>query len=539
MNVEREFVVDKERLWEGAEKMMAFGFPAARYLRENGELDKDRYVAEFLPLTKNDETGEYAIGELEIPAELVEDDFEEENWALRIADFGLGHRREAHPYHLLLTALGIKSEMVDEVEVKKGEVVPWAKQILIAFNERYYQVSHKEGYKNGSAHKTAIFSRSRAHPLVNLALDIWKKLDYQGYHDMVMGNPDENWDSERIDRTLGWLKRVSGKSMHEYIQKQGFTRNIIFWPKVGILDFDEPTVVATTDSVVDPRGWKTDYPTVVEFLLAKERFRDVLGEEMAERVFHLNGFPAQLGGLTRFEYLRERRAQEINNPEGLPVTVVLTASGAATAQKKIFDEIVRSLAQQVAGGEVHIIIQAGYGDLGRQVYDSMLELTAEMEEAYPGFVDNFLLHYSESAQGAIDFGEVLSSGEAPMVFGVKGGEWTRMLLQLGIPQVVPVAIGEQEYWNIITAALQDTCIGIMPKAYEQVSAFIDTFKGFPEELKRAAHLAIDRHRVETFEEGLRLAAWAIAEKRTEAHTNRRAMVDLVGWLMRQVRGGRR
>lgn len=511
--------------WRDADKLESWGFGAAKYLNTDGTFDEDRYLRDNFQVEKDDDG--YHIGELRIPEVLVESDFSRETVGMVIADFGLGHRREEDAYRKMMKVLGIKTRIVDLAELRGR--VPLAVRIIAGFQERYLRVSHEEGYLNGTAHKAVEFDDSKVDPLINFVLDMWKKFDYQGYHNSILGKPDETFTEMKVKQRIAMLDMAFGKGLRDHMDSLGVTRNMIFWPMIK-KGFVGPTTMFTTDAVVDPRGWRSEYPTVVEMKLAKDRFVDIYDGEAEENVVYFNGFPAQLGGLTKVRELSKIRAEKLNSGEH-PLTVVMTASGAATVQKKFFMESMREMAPSVSTGDLRIVIQCGYGGFGRQVNEAVEELAVDLQKEYPGFADGFSSHYSVTPQGAIDYGEMLSSGECPLVFLGKGGEWTRMLLQMGDPHIVPVAIGDQENWNIITACMQDTCISLLPTAYEQVTKFIDTVRGFPEDMKLSAHLAVNRHRVDNLREGLDSTAWAISEQRTVADTNRSAQAEATAMMM--------
>ncbi len=520
--------------WTNKEKMLDWGFGCAEYLDETGRLDRQAYVDGELRarLSRGINDEEFSLGELRIPAWLVKQTVEEEMVGIFVANFGLGHLRPATQYQMLMETLGLPTVLVDLSELNEEGDNPLAMYVVKAFQERYLRVSHQNGYHNGSAHKEAYFEKSKSKWWINAALDTWKLLDRKGYEELILGRPAADLTPEVADRLIGVLSQWLGEDFRVYLGKLGVSRNMIFYPIVSAIGFDGPTVVVGTDAVVDPRGWRSDYPTLVEIELARERFRAELGEEASHRVLCFGGFATPLGGLIRAEELGKIRRDELLFG-GQKLTLVLTASGVATAQKRMFEETIKEIADGLNKGEMRLVIQTGYGKLGRQVYESMARLMGDLKVDYPSINDGVLLHWSEDPRGAVDFVEVLSSGEAPLVFAGKGGELTRMLVQLGVPHIVTGAIGDQECWNIIVAALQDSQIEILPKAHEQVSEFINKFVGFPEDLKRSAHLAVDRHRRGSLTDGLVSATWAIAEGRTMVKVNRQAMVETLEWLMRQ------
>ena len=317
------------------------------------------------------------------------------------------------------------------------------------------------------------------------------------------------------------------RSFHKMVERHGYTHHLAVYPIINLLMPMAKTVTVGTDSVLEPSGWLPHRRLMVETEVAKEIMHKVWGKRYDKNVTVTGGFPAPVKGLMLSQYLGEKRAEKLMGGE--PLTVLLPASGVATAQLAAFKVVIGELAVALDEGKVRVVVQCGTNTLGEIVKGELTEQIKELETEFPKIWENIVLHHSEKTMGALDFFEVLAGSKMPMVMAVKGSEMARMAVALGIPHIALGTIGDHEKWNVIWSAIQGAPVFIVHSSYSQVKEFIKS-KHFPPVLRAIADEAVERAKCESIVEAVERAREAILSK-TRVGTNRQMMLQTLQYLL--------
>jgi hypothetical protein len=228
-------------------------------------------------------------------------------------------------------------------------------------------------------------------------------------------------------------------------------------------DGENKTVTVATDSAKLDCGWLTQN----QHSLYVEQSQTYLGEFSAAasgvncELVALGGFCAPPSALIAGKLAETRKDNLAKNAK---MNILLTASGVAGTQQKVFMDI----AQEAMQNDNTVIIQCGYGSTGEALYRFFQrEFASQINQG------SLVLHYSREITEAINFFTAFSFTEQPYALCVKGSEMCRIAVALGVPMILTGAVGDHEVGNVILACSQQKPnIFILPDVFENLQVQI-------------------------------------------------------------------
>jgi len=390
-------------------------------------------------------------------------------------NMGLGHIRVMIPIFKLCQILGIPTTRIvigdKNRENVDRHIHPFVSSIVKAALQAYEEESLKLAYDQGMTTvliepRTEDLSR-RAFERVIALIHGKRSLSEEERHRFIMGMFSAVEDNSSMQELVGgglfgfFLRRIFD---HVHAKNIVFTHpifSVIASSKAGKLFLREAynIISVATDAIV-ASTWLKDFRLLVETEEAKEKLIKDCGDRANNQVIVAEGLVSPLSSLLSENLYTERRKLV---QQGEPLTCLLTASGVAPVQEASFKEFLTENAERIASGEIRVVIQSGYGYMGSLLYEKLSIHISKL-----GLQGEVLMHWHETAIGAVEFAEAVTLEEIPLVLVTKGGEMTRVAVTLPVPQIVTGAISEHEIHNISTSMNQNAPIFVLPHIAEGI-----------------------------------------------------------------------
>jgi len=297
-------------------------------------------------------------------------------------------------------------------------------------------------------------------------------------------------EKDRHQAIMGMFSSFEGKShLHNFFLRLAFggyiegllenldvNKLLITHPLLGVIVSADgiheryQSEVVGTDGLV-ASAWLSDIPLFVETQEALAHLVEHWGEKAKNLVSVMDGFVSHLASLRAEDLFIKRRE---NLVKGISPIMLLTASGVAPVQEEAFKYFIAENADKIRKGELRVVIQAGFGDVGKLLNNNLNEFIEGL-----GLSDRILLHWHPTLTGAVEFVEAITWEESPIYLVTKGGEMARVAVALGIPHFVTGTVSEHEVYNVRLALEQDAPVILLPhiaKSIEQEVATVATTK---------------------------------------------------------------
>ncbi len=507
-------------------------FPNVKFLKDpNGSFSinpetGNTFYAENLREQLTIRDGKTYLGDIYIPDNLRSENVPAHyKVGISLAGIGLGHERIGRALNILCQTLKIPSEIID--------VTGHGAFIFGFFRElkEYYRIgSRNTGKLNGMAHELSDedVSREESESFFSKVLfPLWKRLDPEGFVKITKG--------EMVAQSPASLQfkldvaALFAKSYITFLGKHEVTHNLVVYPFLAMLLQKNKKLFRqiAPDSVVI--GLAYPKPVTLMHHIAKWIHAETAAMKQKGEITVSHGYPSPIGALINKTELLKQRSEKIK--KGEPLTLILPASGVATAQSKSFADIITNCQDELHAGSLRVIVQTGFGKEGNALYKILNKLIQEKS-----LYDFVVLHWAKDAEAAVDFFEAITSSDMPIAQVVKGSELACMAIETGLPHIVTGAIGLHEYWNIITAILQGSPVVLLPEAYKQMYEFVDKLSDEKYRvLKAMVHRAIAPYKETNQKKALNIVIEKTIENiRNQVHApqiNTHMMIDEISALL--------